>query len=41
MEELEIVLRKTKNGKARDPEGLAREIFSLNVIGENLKLSLL
>ena len=27
IDELEKVLKKTKTGKARDPEGVAREIF--------------
>ena len=40
MEELDNVLRKTKNGKTRDPEGLAREIFRPNIIGDDLKVSL-
>ena len=40
MEELEKVLRKNKNGKARDPKVLAREILKPNVIGKDLKFSL-
>ena len=34
-------MKKTKNGKARDPDGLVREIFKTDVIGEDLKVSLL
>ena len=41
LKELENVLKKTKNGKARDPDGLVREIFKTDVIGEDLKVSLL
>ena len=41
MEELESVLTKLKLGKARDPEGWARELLHPNVMGENLKVSLL
>ena len=41
MKELEDVLKTTKVGKARDPEGMVREILKPNVIGDDLKLSLL
>ena len=41
MKELEEVLSKTKTGKARDPDGLAREVFKLDLIGQDLKESLL
>ena len=41
MEELEGVLNSMKTGKSRDPEGVVRDIFKIDVIGENLKVSLL
>ena len=41
IEELDAVLKEIKKGKSRDPEGLSREIFHINNIGENLKISLL
>ena len=41
MKELDFVLSKTKTGKARDPEGLVREIFRPQVIGQDLKISML
>ena len=41
MDELEKVLNKTKSGKARDPEGVARDIFKSSVIGDDFKRSLL
>ena len=41
MIELEKVLSKLKNDKARDPHGWINEIFKLGVIGTDLKLSLL
>ena len=41
MHELEVVLKDIKKGKARDPEGISREIFHPSVIGENLQKSLL
>ena len=41
MTELEQVLKDIKTGKARDPEGLARDIFKQSVLGTDLKLSLL
>ena len=41
MQNLEDVLSKLKNNKCRDYDGLINEIFKLNVIGEDLKKSLL
>ena len=41
MTELEVVLKKIKKDKARDPEGLINELFKPGVIGDDLKLSLL
>ena len=41
MEDLEKALNNLKKKKARDSEGLKNEIFKLDVIGDNLKLSLL
>ena len=41
MKDLEETLNSLKSGKSRDPEGLIREIFKDEVIGENLKMSLL
>ena len=42
MSEQENVLKKTKAGKPRDPDGLMRELFiASNVMGEDLKESLL
>ena len=41
MKELNEALSNLKNGKARDPEGYANEIFKDNIIGTNLKDSLL
>ena len=41
MDELDFVLRKIKTGKARDAYGMVREIFRRNIIGQDLKLSLL
>ena len=38
---LEIALAKLKNNKSRDYEGYCNEIFKKNVIGTNLKMSLL
>ena len=38
---LENVLNSLKKGKCRDPDGLVREIFRPEVIGDDLKLSLL
>ena len=36
-----MCLKKLKNGKCRDPDGLIREIFKEEVIGDDLKKSLL
>ena len=41
MEEFDNVIFKLKRGKARDPEGWARELFHPQVMGQNLKMSLL
>ena len=41
MEDLEKALNNLKKKKARDSEGFLNEIFKLDVIGENLKTSLL
>ena len=41
MNDLNDTLKDLKAGKCRDPEGLIREIFKEEVIGENLKMSLL
>ena len=41
MEDLERALRNLKNNKSRDFEGYINEIFKINVIGEDLKKSLL
>ena len=41
LEELESVLKKLKNDKSRDPNGLINELFKPGVIGDDLKLSLL
>ena len=41
MKDLEDALKDLKRGKCRDPEGLIREIFREEVLGENLKKSLL
>ena len=41
MSDLEVALKDLKNNKSRDPEGLGNELFKLNVIGEDLKRSLL
>ena len=41
IQELNEVLKMIKEGKARDPEGISRDIFSLNKIGHDLKMSLL
>ena len=37
MTDLEKALKKLKNGKCRDPEGLIRELFKEEVIGDDLK----
>jgi hypothetical protein len=41
MKDLEKVLRGLKTGKCRDPEGMIREIFKEEVMGNDLKESLL
>ena len=41
MKDLENALKDLKNNKSRDPEGLINELFKTNVIGEDLKRSLL
>ena len=41
MEELEYVLKVSKTRKARDPEGMVRELLRPNIIGTDLKKSLL
>ena len=41
MKHLELVLKNLKPGKCRDPDGIIREIFKEEVIGEDLKISLL
>ena len=41
MKDLEDAIKDLKTGKCRDPEGLIREIFKEEVLGENLKKSLL
>ena len=41
IEELEKVLEKLKKDKSRDPDGLINELFKPEVIGEDLKVSIL
>ena len=41
MDDLDEALKGLKNGKCRDPDGLIRELFKEEVIGDNLKKSLL
>ena len=41
MEDLEKVLKDLKQGKSRDPDGIARDIFKEPIIGNDLKISLL
>ena len=41
MADLEAALKDLKNNKSRDPEGLLNELFKKNVIGDDLKQSLL
>ena len=41
MKDLDEVLKDLKEGKCRDPEGLIRELFMEEVMGEDLKNSLL
>ena len=39
--DLEDAIKSLKSGKCRDHEGLIREIFKDNVMGDNLKKSML
>ena len=41
MDELEAVLKNLKEGKSRDPNGWVRDIFSNEVAGKPLKISML
>ena len=41
MKDLNDALKDLKSGKSRDPEGLIREIFREEVIGDDLKRSML
>ena len=41
MEDLEAVLDNLKEGKSRDPNGWVRDLFSNEVAGKHLKLSML
>ena len=41
MEDLDIVLKKLKNNKSRDPHGLANELFKDEAAGEDFKLAIL
>ena len=41
MENLDMVLKHLKKGKARDPHGWTNELFSTEVAGTQLKLSML
>ena len=41
MQDLEDAIKSLKTGKCRDPEGLVRELYKEDVLGENLKQSLL
>ena len=41
MNELEAALKDLKRNKSRDPEGYVNEIFKKEVIGDNLKMSML
>ena len=41
LSDLENALKRLKDGKCRDPDGLIREIFKEEVIGDDLKKSLL
>ena len=41
MEDLDLVLKMQQSGKARDPEGMSKTIFKQNIIGTNLKDSML
>ena len=39
--ELEKVLKSLKGGKSKDPDGYISELFQIDIIGTNLKKSLL
>ena len=41
LKDLDVALKSLKSGKCRDPEGLIREIFKEEVMGDNLKESML
>ena len=41
LNDLNVVLKKLKNNKSRDPSGLINEIFKPGVIGQDLKLGML
>ena len=41
IQELETCLNNLNKGKARDPSGLCSELFQINVMGSELKISLL
>ena len=41
MNDLDNALQDLKNNKSRDPEGLINELFKKDVIGQDLKISLL
>ena len=41
MKDFEAAIKSLKTGKCRDPEGLIREIFKEECLGQNLKESLL
>ena len=41
LKDLNLVLKKLKNNKSRDPTGLINEIFKPGVIGQDLKLGML
>ena len=41
MEDIEKVLKDIKQGKSRDPDGIARDTFKEPIIGNDLKISLL
>ena len=41
MKDLEDAIKELKTGKCRDPEGLVREVFKEDALGEDLKQSLL
>ena len=41
MDDLDLALSNLKNNKSRDPEGYANEMFKHNIIGKDMKKSLL